>query len=85
MMELSEVTLVKVFTCIIFLPRSILIVAYKYVHTHVWMYERVHTRQNYIIQKEEELKDTAKVKSVPSNSKILDTKEKPSLDKHQKR
>ena len=38
MMELSEVTLVKVFTCIIFLPRSILIVAYKYVHTHVWMY-----------------------------------------------
>ena len=84
-MELSEVTLVKVFTCIIFLPRSILIVAYKYVHTHVWMYERVHTRQNYIIQKEEELKDTAKVKSVPSNSKILDTKEKPSLDKHQKR
>lgn len=49
------------------------------------MYERVHTRQNYILQKEEELKDTAKVKSVPSNSKILDTKEKPSLDKHQKR
>lgn len=42
------------------------------------MYERVHARQNYIIQKEE-LKDTVKIKSVPSNSKILDTKERPSL------